>query len=176
MMGSKNGDTVIRSSISTNDVRASRRPLRGMSGGFTVVELLVAMVIGVTLTAMAVPMITSTVSNYQKNAAVAAVTGAIRSARYAAIYQGNTFRIKFTQATGSYQLSSAPTNTAVFTNVGSAVPLSGSLGGDTTLELHSSGLVKPIPANAAMAVVLTTNGVTETITVSSSYGDISVAP
>ena len=115
-------------------------------------------------------------TNYQKNAAVASVTGAIRSARYAAIYQGNTFRIKFTQATGSYQLSSAPTNTAVFTNVGSAVPLTGSLGGDTTLELHPSGLVKPIPNTAAMTVLLTYRGITETVTVISSYGDISVSP
>ena len=57
-----------------------------------------------------------------------------------------------------------------------AMPLSGSLATDTTLEFHPSGLVKPVPGTAAMAVVLTYQGVPETIAVTSSYGDISVTP
>jgi len=154
----------------------SRRPGRARGHGFTLVELITALVVAATLTAMAVPVITSTVTNYQKNAAVAGVTGAIRAARYSAIYQGNTIRLTFTQSTTSYQLSSAPTNTSVFTNVGSAVPLTGTLGGNTTLEFHPSGVVKPIPATAAMSVGLTYRGTLETITVTSSYGDISVTP
>ena len=154
----------------------SLRRKRTLIRGFTLVELLIALVVGATLTAIAIPMVMSSVSRYQKNSAISAVTGAIRSARYSAIYQGNTFRLTFSQATSSYQLSKAPTNTTVFTNVGSSVPLSGSLATDTTLEFHPSGLVKPVPSTAAMAVVLTYQGVPETIAVTSSYGDISVTP
>lgn len=154
----------------------SKKPARGSGSGFTIVELLVTMVIGGTLAAMAVPVVTSSVTNYQRNAAVASVTSAIRAARYDAIYQGNTIRLKFTQSTTSYQLSGAPTNTATFTNIGNTVPLLGTLGGDTTLEFHPSGVVKPVPATAGMAVALTYRGLLETITVTSSYGDISVTP
>jgi type II secretory pathway pseudopilin PulG len=140
------------------------------------VELLITLVIAATLTAIALPMVISSVARYQRNSAVSAVTGAIRAARYSAIYQGNSFRLTFNHATSSYQLSSAPTNTTVFANVGQSVPLSGSLASDTTLEFHPSGLVKPVPAATPMTIVLTSNGVAETITVTSSYGDISVAP
>ncbi len=170
-----NGDIEMRSCTESYSRSASRRP-KSRSQGFTLVEMLVTLVIGVTLTAMSLPMVMSSVANYDRTAAVSAVTGAIRSARYAAIYQGNTFRLKFTQATSSFQLSSAPTNTAVFTNVGAAVPLQGSLGADTTLEFHPSGVVKPVPAANPMTVALTYGGTVETITVTSSYGDISVTP
>ena len=149
---------------------------RMAKAGYSLVELLVGLVIAATLAAIGLPVVTNSVQSYQRTAAVSQVTGAIRSARYAAIYQGNTFRLKFTQSTGTYQLSSAPTNTTTFTNVGAAVPLAGSLGGDTTLEFHPSGVVKPVPAAAAMSVALTYSGVTETITVTSGYGDISVTP
>jgi prepilin-type N-terminal cleavage/methylation domain-containing protein len=153
-----------------------RRSCHSLINGFTLVELLIALVIGGTLTAIALPMVLSSVSRYQRNSAISAVTGAIRSARYSAIYQGNTFRLTFSQGSSSYQLSKAPTNTTVFTNVGSSVPLSGSLAANTTLEFHPSGLVKPVPSTAAMTIVLTYQGVPETIAVTSSYGDISVAP
>jgi prepilin-type N-terminal cleavage/methylation domain-containing protein len=171
-----NGDIEMRSCIAAADNRSASRHPKSPSRGFTLVEMLVTLVIGVTLTAMSLPMVMSSVANYQRTSAVSAVTGAIRSARYAAIYQGNTFRLKFTQATSSFQLSSAPTNTSVFTNVGSAVPLQGSLGADTTLEFHPSGVVKPVPAANPMTVALTYGGIVETITVTSSYGDISVTP
>jgi prepilin-type N-terminal cleavage/methylation domain-containing protein len=166
----------MRSCIAAPDNRSASRDRKTPSQGFTLVEMLITLVIGVTLTAMSLPMVMSSVSNYNRTAAVSSVTGAIRSARYAAIYQGNTFRLKFTQATTSFQLSSAPTNTAVFTNVGSAVPLQGTLSADTTLEFHPSGVVKPVPAANPMTVGLTYGGTLETITVTSSYGDISVTP
>jgi prepilin-type N-terminal cleavage/methylation domain-containing protein len=160
----------------THSRSESRRLCNSLVPGFTMVELLITLVIAATLTAIALPMVISSVARYQRNSAVSAVTGAIRAARYSAIYQGNSFRLTFNHATSSYQLSSAPTNTTVFANVGQRVPLSGSLASDTTLEFHPSGLVKPVPAATPMTIVLTSNGVAETITVTSSYGDISVAP
>ena len=108
----------------THSRSESRRLCNSLVPGFTMVELLITLVIAATLTAIALPMVISSVARYQRNSAVSAVTGAIRAARYSAIYQGNSFRLTFNHATSSYQLSSAPTNTTVFANVGQSVPLS----------------------------------------------------
>jgi len=144
--------------------------------GFTLMELLVTVSVGIVLSAMAVPMVRSALANYHLRSAVAAVTGTIQSTRYRAIYQGYPFAVTFSQASSSYQLASDPARSGSFANVGSAVPFGGSsvaLGQNTTLQFRPSGQVQATAGTTTLT--LTYAGQTETITVSS-YGNINVTP
>jgi Tfp pilus assembly protein FimT len=153
---------------------SSMHPWKRSSFGYTVVELLVTMLVGSILTAMALPMIGSATASFNRTSAVTSVTGAIQSARYSAIYQGVPYRVVFTKSTSKYQLQSDPARTGTYSAVGSAVPLQGTIGADTTLELHPSGLVKMIvPATGSIGLTLTYSGVCENISVTT-YGNVSV--
>ena len=140
--------------------------------GYSLVELMVTIVIGATLTAMAVPQVISAVQNYQQQAALNQMVAAIQSTRYQAIFQGNTIRMAMSKSTSAYQLSSAPGNTTVFSNVGSAIALPGTINADTTLEFHPSGFVKA--TTGALNFNLTYHSMCNVMTVTS-YGNVSYA-
>ena len=157
----------------------------GPHRGFTLVELLVTLAVALILTAMAVPLLRSSMRDYQLRGAVSSVTGAVQAARYRALAAGYPFRLVLNKAAGTYLVQSEPPPAAAFSNIGNATPLSGSsvaaiLNADTTLEFHPSGRVLcPVGTTDATTGVttltLTLNGKTETITVSR-YGNINVTP
>ncbi len=160
---------------------------RRASRGFTLVELMLVVAVGLILAGMAVPVIQNTMHVYALRSAITSLTGAISSSRYQAIFHGCKSQVVFTAASYSYQVQSeAPAYgglacAAAFTNVGNAVPLQGhgpTLGANITLTFSPGGAVTSTPAASPITLVLTYPGTAlpaETITVSN-YGNVTVAP
>ena len=148
------------------------------SQGFTLIELVIALVVLVVASAIAVPMLNNVMNNYRLRAAVASVTGAIQSSRYQAISSGYAYQIVLSKTAGTFQVQSDPNHVGTFSNIGNAIPLTSSsipviLGADTTLQFRPSGLVAATVGSTTLT--LTYGAKTETITVSS-YGNVKVTP
>lgn len=143
--------------------------------GFSLLELTVSVAIAVILTSVAVPMISKVMTSYRMRNSVAAVSGAINTTRYKAIYQGYPFAVTFSKDTGSYQISSKGPGASSFVSVGNSVPFQAAgmnLDQDNTLTFSPSGLVTS-SAGSPIALKLTYQGKTDTISVST-YGNVSV--
>ena len=157
--------------------------------GFTMLELVIVVAIGMILAAMAVPFITNTLRVYRMRGAVTSVTSAISSGRYQAIFHGCKTQIVFTASTYSYQVQSeqpaigGQACLTAYSNVGTAMPLMGkgvALNQNVTLTFTPGGGVGSTPAMNPIQMVLTYPGFTttvpqETIQVSN-YGNITVTP
>jgi Tfp pilus assembly protein FimT len=157
-----------------------RRRRTAASGGFTTVELLVALGIGVIMTAVAVPTVLNTIQSYTLRSAVASFTGAIQATRYQAIFHGCPYQVAFNKAARTYQVSGqivgANGCAGAFTNVGTALPISSSnitLDNNVTLQFRPGGSM--VVVAGAPTMVLSYGGRAETITVST-YGNINVTP
>lgn len=143
--------------------------------GFTLIEVIMIMVIGLILTLISIPLINNVYQTFRVNAAVSAVTGAIQTTRYQAISNGYPFRVVFSKANSNYQVQSDPNVTGTFANVGNPIPLSTAvvLGQDTTILCHPGGLITATVGSTT--ITLTSPGKTESIAISS-YGNIKVTP
>ena len=146
--------------------------------GFSMVELLVVMLIGGVLTAMAIPQVQYGIYQYRLDGAIASSTWAIQSTRYEALVQGVQYQVVFTKATNSYQIQSSADGGVTFSNVAgtSAVPLSGVptvLNQDTTLRFKPNGFVSaPV---GALNFTMTYQGLSQQVCVSN-YANIKVIP
>ncbi len=157
--------------------------------GFTLLELVIVVAIGLILAGLAAPAVVNTLRVYKMRAAVTSVTGAISSGRYQAIFHGCKTQIVFTAASYSYQFQSEQPAVggqaclAAFANVGGAVPLMGNgvaINQNVTMTFSPGGNVSSNPAMNPMQMILTYPGFTgtvpqETIQVSN-YGNITVTP
>jgi prepilin-type N-terminal cleavage/methylation domain-containing protein len=149
--------------------------LTASNRGFTLIELIMVLLVGSVLTAMAIPQVQRGLNNYRLRGAVASATWAIQSTRYQAMQQGYPYRVVFTAATGTYQIQNLPSG-ATYLNVGTAVPLSGSvvtMTPDTTIQFRPNGAV--LNMVGTLSFTISYQGTTETITVSN-YGNVSVTP
>ena len=146
------------------------------SGGYTIVEVAFAMVVGIVLTAIAVPMVQSTVRAYRFRSAVTDAVWAIRATRYQAIMKGYPYAVAFNSQTNTYQVKNQPIGAAAMVNVGNSIPLAGSkvtLSQDVTLQFRPNGIV--LATQGQMGFSMTYQGKTKTITVSR-YGNVTVTP
>ncbi|MHB8542053.1 MAG: prepilin-type N-terminal cleavage/methylation domain-containing protein [Candidatus Acidiferrales bacterium] len=145
-----------------------RKNSKNSTRGFTLIEILIALGVGMVLAAVAVPTVQSTLAYLRLNAVVGSVTGAISSTRYQAIMHGYKYAIAFDPATTSYQLSNSVPPATTFTNVGTPVPLTSSGGviisTPTTLQFSPNGTVQATVG--AMTFTITYAGTTKTISVS----------
>jgi Tfp pilus assembly protein FimT len=149
---------------------------RQNSRGYSVIELIFAVVISLILTALAVPQVASVVNNYRLQGAVASATWAVQSTRYQALMAGYPYQVVFTKASSQYQIQDLPTGATTYANVGTAVPLSGStvaLNQDTTLRFSPNGSVSA--PTGALTFTITYHGSTKNIAVSN-YGNVKVTP
>jgi Tfp pilus assembly protein FimT len=147
--------------------------LRRNERGFTLVEVIFACLIGVILTAMAIPQIRSSLNAYRLNSAVAMAKWGIQSTRFQALSKGYPFQVVFTAASNSYQVQSAPNGTT-YSNVGTVIPLAAwpmTFSADTTVNFKANGFVSSSPGNN---FTVKYQGVTASITVSN-YGNVSVS-
>ncbi|MBI3670409.1 MAG: hypothetical protein HY237_11585 [Acidobacteria bacterium] len=147
---------------------------RAESRGFTLVEGALVVVTAFILLAVTVPIIQHTVDAYKLRSAVASATWAIGTTRYQALMKGYPYAVAFDPTSRTYQVSSQPPGAAQFSNVGSAVPLSGSsivLNRATTLQFLPNGFVQA--TTGQMNLAISYQGSTKTITVTS-YGNVSV--
>jgi Tfp pilus assembly protein FimT len=144
-------------------------------------ELVISMGIVGVMTAIAVPVVKSSLNAYKLSTGVSSVTGAIQTTRYRAIQAGYPFQIVFTTATSKYQILSDPTDTGNFANVGNPVvfsPVLNMMNQNTTITLRPGGAVQSPQAlaNGNVPMTLTySNAIPEVITVSA-YGRINVVP
>jgi Tfp pilus assembly protein FimT len=146
---------------------------RGIQG-FTTVELVMALLVGLILTGMAIPQVRSGLYNYRLRGAAASSVWAVQSTRYQALMEGYPYQVVFSQANQNYQVQNLPPGAGSYANVGTAVPLSGSpitLNQDTTLQFKPNGSVTATVG--ALSFVITYQGKTATLTVSN-YGNVSV--
>jgi len=153
----------------------TRNALHARVRGYTLIELIMGLVIGSILTAIAIPQVQSTVYQYRLRAAIASATWAIQSTRYQALTQGYPFQAVFTASNAQYQIKDMPTGATAYANVGSAVPLSGSpitLNQDTTLQFLPNGSVTATVG--AQNLSITYQGFCQKVTVTN-YGNISVS-
>jgi type II secretory pathway pseudopilin PulG len=143
--------------------------------GYSLVELIFAMLIIIILAALAVPQMGAVVFQYRLNGAVASATWAVQSTRYQAQMAGFPYQVVFTKATNNYQIQDLPPGAGAYANVGTAVPLSGStigLNQDTTFRFLPNGSVSA-PVGALNNFTITYHGSTKSITVST-YGNVKV--
>jgi prepilin-type N-terminal cleavage/methylation domain-containing protein len=151
---------------------------RRATSGFSLIEILVAVAIASVLAAFAIPMTINVVKGVRLTAAVSTATGAIQSTRYLAIMHGYLYEITFTPATNSYQVLNEVPPATTFSNVGTAIPISGpgavTISRTITLQFNANGTVTEIPTTGNMTFSITNAiGGSNTITVSS-VGNVSV--
>jgi type II secretory pathway pseudopilin PulG len=170
-------------------LRTGQKGRARASGGFTLLELLLVIAVGMILAAIAIPVIGNTMRIYAMRSATTSLTGAISSSRYQAIFHGCKSQVVITASSYSYQVQSeAPAYggqacAAAFSNVGGAIPLMGrgvALSSNITLTFSPGGSVISNPVASPITLTLTYPGFTttvpaETITVSN-YGNVTVAP
>lgn len=161
---------------------AHRRPFGvwRTARGFTTLELVMVVAVGVIMTAVAIPLVQSSLRSFRMSSAVSSVTGAIESTRYRAIFDGCPYRISFNNATNTYQISSTVTGgacAAAYTNVGGAVSFGSTgqvaLSQNLTFQFSPGGSVQTVAGapTFTLTYVGTTNLKTITVT---KYGSITV--
>src|SRR5258708_873653 len=133
----------------------------GNACGFSLVELLIVMAIGIILTAIPVPQIRTQLYNYRLNSAVAMSKWAIQSTRFQALMKGYPYQVAFSAASTNYQIQNLPSGTT-YANVGSVVPLAGSpmtVNQDATINFLPNGFV----TSSVTSFTITYQGMTKTI-------------
>jgi len=144
------------------------------SRGYSLVEIIMAMLIGSVLTAVAIPSVQSGIYNYRINSAVAMAKWAIQSTRFQALAKGYPYQVVFTASSASYQIQNLPSGTT-YQNVGTAIPLASwpmTFSQNTTINFLPNGFVSATVGSNAFTI--TYKGVTATVTVSN-YGNVTVA-
>ncbi len=148
---------------------------RSKAAGFTMMEAALTVAIVGILVAFGIPSLFSTVKIFQLDAAADSITWSIQTTRYQAIMRGYPFQLTLNATNKTFQLASEPTGSSSFTNVGTAVPISGSpitLGAGTVLQFKGNGSVTATAGNSQI-ITVSYAGRTKTITVTN-YGSISV--
>jgi prepilin-type N-terminal cleavage/methylation domain-containing protein len=147
----------------------SRRKIRG----YTLIEIVIAMLVGTVLTAIAIPSVRAGMNNYRLNSAVAMAKWAIQSTRFQALMKGYPYQVAFNASSANYQVQNLPSGTT-YQNVGTTVPLAGwpmTVSANTTINFKPNGMVTATVGTNSFTI--TYQGTTKTITVSN-YGNVTV--
>ncbi len=164
---------------------ASGREALPPGRGFSLLELVIAVAIGLIITLLAIPLMLNVSAYLRLRGAVSSVNGAIQSTRYQAVFQGVPYQVVFLAAANTYQVQNQPASPGPFVNVcpgglaACPVPLSGTgtpvtLNQDTTFTFRPGGAVQSPQAAAGITTLILTMGArTATIKVSS-YGNTNV--
>ncbi len=109
--------------------------------GFSLIELLTTVSIGMILTVIAVPLINSALATMRINSAVSQFTGAISSSRYQAIKDSQAYTFVLTAPANTYVVTNTVTGVASKpTPIPSYIGINGS-GGTFTYTLCPNGMV-----------------------------------
>jgi Tfp pilus assembly protein FimT len=157
-----------------------RHPPRKSGLGFSLIELVTVVAIGMIATAMAVPLILSSLQYYQLSSAATSITGTIQATRYRAIFDGCPYQLSFSKASGTYQVSSEVTGSGCatgFTNTGGAVyfakPSKVVLSQDTALQFSPGGTVQVVTGSLNFSLSYAGSSMAKNITVTK-YGSVKV--
>jgi type II secretory pathway pseudopilin PulG len=137
------------------------------------IEVIMVMLVGLILTAVALPQVRTGINTYRLNSAVAMAKWAIQSTRFQALEKGYIYQVVFTAATNSYKIQYSTDNGATYTDVaGSTTPLAAwsmTFSADTTINFRPNGFVTATVGSNSFTI--TYQGATATITVSN-YGNV----
>lgn len=157
------------------DKHSAPRPLlRSRAVGFTLLEMVIVVAIGVVLTAVAIPVISSTWRNMRINAAVSQFSGAIVRARYRAIKDSQPYTFVLTTPANTYVEKNTVTLTAdAAVPLSSYVAITGTGGSPFTYTLCPNGIIygaggtcSPSPATTPPSLTFTYQGRQITVAVS----------
>ena len=113
--------------------------------GYTLLQMIVTIAVIGVLSTFALPTLQNALRTYRLNAAATAASGAISATRFQAIMRAYPYQLTFSSANATYQIANEPTGTSTFSNVGSAVPISGvgdvAISQTTTLQFNANGSV-----------------------------------
>jgi Tfp pilus assembly protein FimT len=154
----------------------NRRKNNRPSAGYTMMEAALVVAIVMVLLGMGIPKFVQAISNYKLRAAADSIAWAMQSTRYQALQKGYTYELTISATNNTYQVLSKPVGAASFSNVGSAVPLSGVpvvVSATTTLTFSPNGSITVVAGSQTITV--TYSGQTETVTVTN-YGSVTVTP
>jgi prepilin-type N-terminal cleavage/methylation domain-containing protein len=157
--------------------------------GFTLLELVIVVAIGMILAGLATPVIVNTLRVYKMRSAVTSMTGLISNARYQAIFHGCKTQVVFTAPAYTYQISSqqpalgGQACQAAYAPVTGVLALTGrgiSLNQTVTLTFSPGGGVTSTPVMNPIQLILSYPGFTGTVPQEniqvSTYGNITVTP
>jgi Tfp pilus assembly protein FimT len=148
--------------------------------GFTLIELVITVAIGMVMVALAIPMVQNVFQFYRLRGAVSSATGTLQSTRYQALQRGYPYQLVLNSANSTMQIKNDPTNTGAFANVGNALPLSGTgtpvtLSSDETFTYRPGGMVVSPAADANGNTTFTlTQGTKRATLIVSRFGNINV--
>jgi prepilin-type N-terminal cleavage/methylation domain-containing protein len=124
-----------------------RNPMHGHSApqfrrhqgraGFTLIEMLIVVAVGIVLTVIAIPVVSRALVNMQINSAVSDFEGAIASSRYRAIKDSQAYTFVITVPANTYVLS-ATGNTI---SLPPYIAINGGTAGTYTYDLCPNGMV-----------------------------------
>jgi prepilin-type N-terminal cleavage/methylation domain-containing protein len=157
--------------------------------GFTLLELVIVVAIGMILAGLATPVIINTLRVYKMRTAITSITGLISNARYQSIFHGCKTQIVFTAAAYTYQISSqqpaygGQACLAAYAPITGVTPIAGSgiaIDQTVTFTFTPGGAVATTPAMSPIQMKLTYPGFTTTVQQEiiqvSNYGNITVTP
>src|ERR1700758_1309497 len=85
-----------------------RRAISSRNMGFSLIEMVLVVAIGIITTVIALPLVNNIMSAYRLRSAVSSVTGFIQSARYQAISSGYAYQVVLNKAASTIQIQSDP--------------------------------------------------------------------
>ena len=161
-------------------VGASSRvePRERLRRGFSIVELLIVVLVGGILTAMAIPKFQSTMLNMQLNSTASTISAAVSQTRYSAIMNSQIYTLVFTVAPNAYTTYVVTNVTTSTSNASASLPnktilINGGTAATYTYTFCPNGVVYGAGgictgnANAPPALTITNGGRQENINVSS---------
>lgn len=177
---------IIRHARGMRSSQTADRPVRG----YTLVQLVITMAIGLTMAAVSVPLISNAMGYFRFRSAVSSVAAAIQSGRNQAIFRACPYQTVFSAANKTYETKGEPadatnTCTAAFAcpngAASCAAPWAGqgsniTLDADQTLTFNPGGtMVSPSAVNGVTTMVMTYPNGNRTATIRiSRFGGINV--
>jgi len=161
------------------EYRESRQMSAGFAHknlGFSLLELIMVLLIGSVLTAMAIPQVRSGIYNYRLNSAVAMSKWAIQSTRFQALQKGYPYQVVFSAANTNYKIQNLPAGAASYQDVpNSTTPLAAwpmTFSQDTTINFKPSGFVTATVGSNVFTITYQSRVATITV---SNYGNVSTS-
>ena len=152
------------------------------SAGFSLIEALIVIAIGITMAAIAIPQALNAMKNYRLQAATAGVSGAIQAARFQAIMHGCAYQLAISSSALTYQTysevpSSGSTCLTSFNATTSAIPIvrqgDATIDHDVTMTFKSNGTMAV--ASGSLPITIS-NGISSKSLNVSGVGDVTVTP
>ncbi|MGH9739154.1 MAG: pilus assembly FimT family protein [Candidatus Acidiferrales bacterium] len=111
------------------------------SAGFTLLEMLLVVLVGMVMTAIAIPVLSRAMANMRINSAVSQFSGAIQSTRFRAIKDSQPYTFVLTTPANTYVVSNTVNPAPTTVPLPSYITITGGSGSPFTYTLCPNGIV-----------------------------------